>query len=102
MRLVAKDLVGRIYGRQAKAPRLGISSEFLAPQSVILKCPKPFQLMVNRFDNRGAFLLSFFVIPSSKGSVLCFGRRRTGVATMKCEQVVPKAEFATNGFTSPF
>src|SRR6266567_4949494 len=102
MSLVAKELVGRIYGWQAKAPRFGISGELLTLQSVILECPELFQLIVNRCDNRGAFLLSFFVVSGSKGSVLCFGCRRTGVATMKCEQVVPKAEFARNGSTSLF
>src|SRR2546423_4925188 len=102
MSLVAKELVGRIYGWQAKAPRFGISSELLALQSVILECAKLFQLTINRCDNRGAFLLAFFVISGSKGSVLCFGCRRTGVATLKCEQAVPKAEFATNGSSSPF
>src|SRR5580700_381229 len=102
MSLVAEKLVGCVRGRQAKTPCFSVSCELLALQGVTLECANCFQLMVDRCDNSSVFLLSFFVVHGSGGPVFRCGCRPTGVHTLKCEQIVPKAEFAKNGTTSPF
>ena len=97
---IAEKLVGCIRGRQAEASGFRVSHELLALLRVSLEYANSFQLMFDHCENCGASFLGFFVVHSSSELAFPYGCWRTGVATLKCEPAVPKAEFAKNLSTS--